>query len=281
MHSYLKSGLLFLVLSLTAMCCEPLMAQEAAMLTSHDQAATTSASNSGTQTTTSASPDKWSFVVAPYLWFPGLHGTVGAFGHNASVHASGTEVLSNFNFGLMGSVEAQKERFVFPVDFMWVRLSDNKGIPENDFGQTDIRVRLTQLLLTPKVGYRVVNKEEFKVDAVVGLRYWHLGQGLTIQPSGLGISPSDNWVDVVAGSKIEMALSPKTTITVLGDGGGGAANLDYQVAGLFGYKVKPKLTLLVGWRYLDVNYRGNNQFIYDAAQSGPVLAVTFELGGNK
>jgi len=76
-----------------------------------------------------------------------------------------------------------------------------------------------------------------------------------------------------------MPLSPKTVITVLGDPGGGGANLDYQVAGLLGYKVKPTIILQAGWRYLDVNYRPNGRFsfIYDAAQSGLLLGVTFNV----
>lgn len=74
-----------------------------------------------------------------------------------------------------------------------------------------------------------------------------------------------------------MALSPKATIMVLGDAGGGGANLDYQVAGLLGYKVKPNIIMQAGWRYLDVNYRPSSNFVYDAAQSGLLLGVTINL----
>jgi hypothetical protein len=31
------------------------------------------------------------------------------------------------------------------------------------------------------------------------------------------------------------------------------------------------------WRYLDVNYRPSSSFIYDVAQSGLLLGVTFNL----
>jgi hypothetical protein len=52
-----------------------------------------------------------------------------------------------------------------------------------------------------------------------------------------------------------------------------------RVAGLLGYKVKPTVILQAGWRYLDVNYRPNGSlgFVYDAAQSGLLLGVTFNL----
>ena len=82
---------------------------------------------------------------------------------------------------------------------------------------------------------------------------------------------------MVAGAKISMPLSPKAVITVLGDAGGGGASIDYQVAGLLGYRVKPNVILQAGWRYLDVNYRPSSSFVYDAAQSGLILGATFNL----
>ena len=101
-----------------------------------------------------------------------------------------------------------------------------------------------------------MDHEKLKADAIVGIRYWHLGKNFNLQPSGLlsNSSQSANWVDVLAGARFTMALSPKATIMVLGDAGGGGANLDYQVAGLLGYKVKPNIIMQAGWRYLDVNY---------------------------
>ena len=64
-----------------------------------------------------------------------------------------------------------------------------------------------------------------------------------------------------------------------GDAGGGGANLDYQVVGLFAYNFTPKLGLGLGWRYLDVDYRGNHQFIYDVAESGALAGLYFNFGG--
>ena len=267
-----------LVLILIVVLCMGAIAQGPTDLTVQDQSSP-SASSSASQTARSADDDSWHFILAPYLWFPGIHGTVGALGHNASVHVSGSDVLSNFNFGIMGAVEARKKRFVMPIDFMWVRLGDEAGIPLNDFGQTSIKAHMTQSIFTPKFGYRIVDNDRWQVDALAGIRYWHLGEDLTLRPSGFGQSQSANWVDGVGGMKIQLALSPKVSITALGDAGAGQANLDYQAAGLLGVKVKPNIALLLGWRYLYVDYTGNKQFIYNVAQSGPVLGMTFELGG--
>jgi hypothetical protein len=66
-------------------------------------------------------------------------------------------------------------------------------------------------------------------------------------------------------------------MTIAGDAGGGGANSDYQVAGLLGYNITKKLVLQAGWRYLDVNYRGSQSFVYDMATSGALLGLTINL----
>jgi hypothetical protein len=85
-------------------------------------------------------------------------------------------------------------------------------------------------------------------------------------------------VDGVTGAKIEMVLSPKASITVLGDAGAGGAAPDYRIAGLLSLKVKKNLDLVAGWRYLDVHYRNNSRlFLYDTTESGVGLGATFHF----
>lgn len=225
-----------------------------------------------------AADDSWHVGLTPYLWFAGVHGTVGALDRTTSVHAPFADIFKYFNIGFMGAVEARKRHLVLATDLIWMKLSDDKGLPINELGVQSIKAKMTQFVLTPKVGYRVVDREKIKVDALVGLRYWHLGTSLNFVPTLFnGVSTSANWVDVVGGAKIEVPLSPKAAVTVLGDAGGGGANIDYQVAGLLGYKVGTKCVLQAGWRYLDVNHRGSHAFIYDVATSGALLGVTFNL----
>src|SRR5271166_6821503 len=272
LFAVLIAMLLSLLFCLPAFAGEPAAPAE---LTAQDQ--TPNAPSS--QKAASSSDDSWHFIVAPYLWFPGLSGTVGALGHDASVHVSASDVLSNFNFGLMGYVEASKDRLVFPVDFMWVRLTDEKGLPDTDLTQRSVKVYVTESILTPKFGYRVVDGERFKVDALVGIRYWHLGENLTLHPSGFYQSQSANWVDGLFGSRIQLAFSPKVALNIFGDVGGGASAMDYQAGGVLGYKIKPTIALQLGWRYLYDRYHGDHQFIWDVHESGPMLGATFEFGG--
>jgi hypothetical protein len=218
----------------------------------------------------------WHVSFSPYLWFAGVHGTVGALGHDASVHASFRDLFSYLNIGLMFTAEPRYNRIVMPIDFMWMKLSDDKALPFG-MGSTSIKVKVNQDILTQNIGYRVIEGQKFKVDGLAGVRYWHAGNTVTLQPQiGNGFYASANWVDAVGGATIRAMPSPKVVLTIAGDAGGGCANSDYQIAGLIGWKLK-KFTVHAGWRYLSVNYRPNGSFVYDMTTSGLLLGVTIPM----
>jgi hypothetical protein len=250
---------------------------------STDRAVTADISAQSTNRTTpqnasAAADSNWHFVVSPFLWFPGVHGTVGALGNGASVHASAVDLLSHFRFGLMGAVEARHKRVVLPVDMMWVRMGENKALPAPNVGASSVDVKASEFILTPKIGFRLVDQKMFKIDALTGLRYWHIGQNLQFDPAGPDFSGSLNWVDPLVGGRIQAALSPKVNVTIAGDvgGWGAASQMDYQVVGLLGYRVKPNWTLQAGYRHLYVNYRSGGP-IFDVATSGVMIGVSVAL----
>lgn len=229
----------------------------------------------------STAPDEaWHFSLSPYLWLPGVHGTVGGRGRDISVHASPGDLLSHFRFGLMGTVEARHKRLLLPLDLIWVRLGDNKALPFPNLMATTANLKGSEFILTPAIGFRLLDEEKIKVSALAGLRYWHFGQNLQFTPTrfNLNFSSSQNWVDPVVGGRIELAPSPKLVVTILGDvgGWGTGSQLEYQVAGLLGYRIKPEWILQAGYRYLFVNYRSGGSIV-NLTTSGAVLGVTVNL----
>jgi hypothetical protein len=228
-------------------------------------------------------PDNaWHFAVSPYIWFPGVHGTVvGPRGNGLSFRASPGDLLSNARFGLMGAVEARRKRVLVSGDLLWVRLEADKAIPFSGLRATSANIKGTEFFLTPKIGIRVIDNEKIKINALTGFRYWHLGESLNFNPSILGLtfSGSQNFVDPLVGGRIEAALSPKIVVNVLGDvgGWGTGSQLEYQFAGLLGYRIKPAWTLQAGYRYLFIDYRTSRAFIFNATTSGVAFGVTLSL----
>jgi len=222
----------------------------------------------------------WRVGISIYGWFPGLHGSVGALGHNASIHVPFSDVFHTLKGIVPIAVEADKGRFLMPEDFLWMKLGINNGIPENDFSQISINTHLTESILTGKVGYRLIDGEHFKFDALGGVRYWYLSLNNTLEPSGLSNNRSVQWVDGLGGGRIILPFGEKAAITVAGDAGAGGSNLDYQVVGLLNLNFTPKLGMAVGWRYLDEDYQPTtNQFLFDTVTSGAIAGLTYNFGG--
>ncbi len=260
----------------------PVMAQGPADLSAKTTEATPAASPlpDPPQQQASSADDSWRFDVAPYIFFPAIHGTVGALGHDASVHISGTDTVSDFQGGIAGLFEADKGRIVIPIDVFYGKTATTQGIPLNDFGQSAVRVETTQGIYTPKIGYRAVDGEHLKIDALFGVRIWHEGLSLTLRPSEVNRSGSDNWADAVAGGRFTIFFNPKIWIVASGDAGGGGASLDYQGVGIINFQPKPLFGFFLGWRYLDVDHLNQNKaFLFDVAQTGPIAGLNFEFGG--
>lgn len=229
-----------------------------------------------------ASPaDGWHVDITPYIWGAAMRGTVGALGHEAGVDASFGDIAKYVNIGAMGTMGVRYGRVLVPVDFVWMRLSDDFSLPFDDPRAESIKVKVSEFFITPKVGYRVADGKKVKVDALFGARIWHLGTTLTLQPTQLatGFSQSTTWTDAVAGGGITFALSRKASLVVAGDAGGGSARSDYQVGGFLGYQISRRWNLLGGYRYLAIDYRPNErkQFVYDLNTPGLIVGATFSI----
>ena len=225
----------------------------------------------------SASTAGWHIDVTPYLWFAAIHGTSGVRGHDANIDASTSDVLSYLNLGFMGSSTIRHNRLILPMDFMWVKLTDKKALPF-DQGATSAKAEFKQTVFTPGVGYRLLDREFVKVDAYGGIRYWHVNSSLTLQPTVLGgFSSSADWVDGIGGARIYGQLNKIISFTMTGDAGAGQANSDYELLGVFGFRVAKKWTLKAGYRYMGINYRPQSTFVYDVTQSGIIFGATWSI----
>ena len=272
---------LLLTASLGLLYCWPVSAQENRSAIGTQIQTSNSASGQSSSASNNNNDEGWHVDLAPYLWIAGAHGTVGALGRNARFHASPSDLLSHIDFGLMGAAEASYNRFVLGGDLLWIRLSDSHALPLGVPGSISADARLGELVWTSKIGYRVIDREKLKADANVGVRYWHMGQKLSFNPSLLGLSfnPSQNWADIVLGGRVQLPLGKKVGLDLLGDVGGwnATAKLDYQFATLLGYKVCPKWTLVAGYRYLFIDYRPGNSSVFNLVTSGAVIGAVYHI----
>ena len=221
----------------------------------------------------------WHFAVSPYLWLPGVHGSIGdPNGGQIPFSASAGDLLSHFRIGLMGAIEPRYKRIVMPLDIFWIRLGDDKALP-NSPNQGVANLHATEFFLTQKLGYRVVDSERLKIDGLAGFRYWHFGESVSFTTNSLNFTGSQNWVDPLVGGRITGILTPKVELTIGGDigGWGAGSQIDYQIFGLLGYRIKPALALQAGYRYLYFDYRRASGAFLDNTTSGVVFGVSITL----
>jgi hypothetical protein len=178
----------------------------------------------------------------------------------------------------MGVVEPRYKRIVMPLDIMWIRLGSDRALP-NTPGQGVANLHATEFFLSQKIGYRLIDSEKVKIDALAGFRYWYFGESLSFTTNTLNFSGSQSWVDPLVGGRITGILTPKMGVTVGGDVGGWGvgSQIDYQAFGLLGYRIKPALALQVGYRYLYFDRRRASGAYLDVATSGVLFGVSITL----
>ena len=241
--------------------------------------APSAASAAGAPAASTAPESNWHLAISPYLWFPGVHGNIGdPNGGEIHFSASPGDLLSHFRFGLMGAVEPRYKRIVMPLDIMWIRLGDDKSLP-NSPEQGVANLKMQEFILTQKLGYRVIDSEKIKIDGLAGFRYWHFSEQASFTTNDLNFSGAQNWVDPVVGGRIIGILTPKVEVNIGGDVGGWGvgSQIDYQIFGALGYRIKPAIALQVGYRYLYFDYRKSAGVYFDTATSGVFAGVTIDL----
>src|SRR5271156_4731034 len=116
-------------------------------VTSSDSESVAAVPSSGDTAASAASDSDWHFTVSPYLWFAGVHGSVGGpNGGQIGFSASPGDMLSHVRFGLMGVAEPRYKRILMPLDIMWIRLGSDKALP-NTPSQGVANVRATEFVL--------------------------------------------------------------------------------------------------------------------------------------
>lgn len=222
---------------------------------------------------TPSDPDKWQFQFTPYLWIAGINGKAGIGPLTADVDAALTDDNVDLNFGLMGTFEARKKRFVVLTDLQYSNLGADRATPGPLFSSAEADFKT--FALDSEAGYRIVdNKEKGAfVDVLGGFRYWHLRTDLTFNAglaSSITASRSRGWVDGVAGIRGRAHLTPRVFLTGKADIGGGGSDFSYQLFGGVGVLVGKRYALIAGYRDLSVNYNKDG-FLFDNSLHGPIL----------
>jgi hypothetical protein len=191
--------------------------------------------------------------VTPYLWASGIDGQVGVLDRTVDVDISFSDILDNLDGALMLAGSAWRGRWGGALDFLWIKLSNQRATPGPLFSSAEFEAR--QLMFGLTGGYRVLPGESVNVDAFLGGRVWRLKNTLELTQGALpGISPSDtqSWLDPIIGVSAESDLSSRWLVQARGDVGGFdvGSELTWQLLGAFGYRFNDSWSNRAGYRNL-------------------------------
>ena len=153
--------------------------------------------------------DAWRFEVTPYLWAPGIRGTLGLdSGLAKSADFTTSNVLGDLKSGGMIAAEAHYGKWGVMGDLVSATLQKTGSIPvATPYGPDTIgdKVTLQQTVLTGAATYTVVNGKDAYVDALLGVRAIYatatLSANLNNTPLKETVSKTTSTVDPIIGAK--------------------------------------------------------------------------------
>ena len=224
-----------------------------------------------------SSTEDWQFELVPYLWGSAIDGDVGIGNRTVNVDASFSNILDHLHFAAMGLAEARRENLVVLTDALYTDLRGQRATPGPLF--SSVRPEQKLFILTPEAGYRVLDTEGSSIDALGGIRFWHLKSELEFRAGllpSIDMEASRNWVDAIVGLRARTALPRRTWVSAYGDVGAGGSDLTYQLVGTVGGDIGTRYAVTFAYRYLKVDY-DKDRVLLDTAMKGPLFGFTFKL----
>lgn len=249
-------------------------------------------------------PDEWHYGATIYAWLPDMGGSTkfpeGSGGSSVEITAS--DILNALNFAFMGTFNAQKGRWGIFTDVNYLDLSDSakrsrdltvggRDLPLGITAKADLGI--TGWLWTTVGSYRVVDKPDYAMDLVAGVRLlnlaedlkWNLSADLPDPPIGdppnigrKGSSHvSDNYWDGIVGVKGRATFGAEKKWFVPYYVDIGTGNSDLTWLGMIGAGYSFDWGDVLGvWRYVDYEFSSNDP-IQDLYFNGPAFGVTFHF----
>ena len=217
---------------------------------------------------------EWAFLVAPYLLFPHMNGTVAVRGIEATVDADPGDVFSKLEFGAMLLFEANNGVWAVALDGLYMNLGE-------DATNITARAGMDQLMLQATGFRRVIPW----LEVLIGGRFNSLGGDLQITlPSGSTqkVDQSKSWFDPFVGARVEVPAGRKWLFLIRGDIGGFGIGSDiaWQVYPAVGFRISRLIGVAAAYRVLHMDYEsgsGTDRFVYDVTTFGPEIGVGFHF----
>ncbi|MEI6258833.1 MAG: hypothetical protein WCR46_02875 [Deltaproteobacteria bacterium] len=222
--------------------------------------------------------DQWQFVIEPYLWMAGIKGSTTS-GTDFSVDFN--DLLSNLKFSYMGIAGVKKGKWSFLVDTIYMDVKGTKDGSISEFNRTlntHTEVQVKSWVVTPVIGYNVIDCERGNLDIVAGARYFWTQVDVDVSTSrdrarNPQVSVSGDVWDGIVGLRSEIALYGQLYMPLYLDIGTGESDFTWQAAGGLGYRFG-LCDVIAGYRYLSWDFKDSSP-LNNMNLSGPYIGLGF------
>lgn len=227
-------------------------------------------------------PNRWHYLVEPYLMFPNMKGTV-ALGRlpETRVDENPSDIFNNLQFGAMLYLEAYDDNWIISSDLIYMDLRDEIAPDLNAISGT---------AQAKQLAWEIAGLRRFEswLDAGVGLQLNSIQSSIDITvttpggPQPRNKSQSKTWVDPSAIVRAKLPLSDKVFTLIRANIGGFGIGSDFawQLQGYVAYKFSSVFHASIGYRVISTEYdKGSDEdrLLYDIVSFGPVLRIGFNF----
>jgi len=214
-----------------------------------------------------AGDSDWKFGAELYLWGASIGGT--AFtGKNIEVEFD--DIIDKLEFAFMGAFAAHKGKWTFLTDVIYMDVSDSNDLSPGVEATAD----LTTWVVTPMVGYNVIQEGMSRLDLLGGARYLSVEPSITVDPPGGGREESQSVWDAVVGARGVVDVAKNLFLVGVLDVGAGDSDLTWQALGGIGYRFK-HFSLVAAYRYMAWDLADAVKMLDDLEIHGPGLGFQF------
>lgn len=219
--------------------------------------------------------DGWKYSASLYLWGSGLEGETA---NGADIDVSFSDIVDNFDFGYMGTFGAQKGKWGFLTDVIYLKVGDKPNTWQQGDGPTLTNIQVKTWVVTPMVTYRVKESDQLSLDLLAGARYLYMQPKLTISPLPEASTSGSVW-DGIVGVRAKYDLNEKWFMPFHFDVGAGDTDLTWQAFAGIGYQYE-NFDVVAGYRHLDWDFddSGTGGGVFnDLSMSGPIIGAIFKF----
>jgi hypothetical protein len=203
---------------------------------------------------------------------------VGLGGYVVPVHESISDVFSQLNIAWMSVLDVRHKHVGDLTDLVFVKLSSNEKTTPFQTSYSGYSTEEKTFFLDSEIYGRVVDTERWSADALAGARIWHLNNAIDLYQGGTATvtaGQTQDWVDPVLGGRFRVNFGKGWYSTLKGDAGGFGTGSQETYQGYIGTgkMFKNKYSLVLGYRYLSVDYKSGG-FLYDVHMNGPLVGFS-------